>query len=200
VVYDVLQIDGFHLRAGWCILVATHQGRTITYQWCSRESQAAWGALFTRIPEPTVVVCDGGPGMHAALKTHWPNARIQRCLVHLQRNVRTHITTRSKTEAGKALWGLALRLTRVRTQADAAAWMQLLLQWENQFLYLTKKRSYKNQAAEVPAWVRPGQQWWYTHQRLRSGYQSLQRVIKAGHLFTFLDPALTELQVSPGHA
>lgn len=195
VVYDVLQIDGFHLRAGWCILVATHQGRTITYQWCSRESQAAWGALFTRIPEPTVVVCDGGPGMHAALKTHWPNARIQRCLVHLQRNVRTHITTRSKTEAGKALWGLALRLTRVRTQADAAAWMQLLLQWENQFLYLTKKRSYKNQAAEVPAWVRPGQQWWYTHQRLRSGYQSLQRVIKAGHLFTFLDPALTELQV-----
>jgi len=109
----------------------------------------------------------------------------------LQRNIRTHVTTRSKTEAGKALWGLAKRLTRVYTAADAEIWMQLLLQWEDQFLHLTKKRSYKDQTSEIPSWVRPGQQWWYTHQRLRSGYQSLQRVIKARHLFTFLDPVVT---------
>lgn len=89
-------------------------------QWCSRNSQAAWGALFQRPPAPTVVVCDGGPGMHAALKEHWPETRVQRCLVHLQRNVRKYTTTRSKTTVGKVLWGLALRLTRVKTPDGAA--------------------------------------------------------------------------------
>ena len=82
-------------------LVAISRGKVIAYQWCARESQAAWGALFKRLPEPVVVVCDGGPGMHAALKEHWPGARVQRCLVHLQRNVRKYVTTRSKTAAGK---------------------------------------------------------------------------------------------------
>ncbi len=150
-VYDIVQIDGFNLRTGWCILTARSRGKVIAYQWCARESQAAWGALFKRLPEPVVVVCDGGPGMHAALKEHWSTARVQRCLVHLQRNVRKYVTTRSKTAAGKALWGLALRLTRVYTPDDGAAWTRLLLAWEGEFLHLTKERTYRKHAIEVPA-------------------------------------------------
>ena len=133
--------------------------------------------------------------MHAALKEHWPNTRVQRCLVHLQRNVRKYVTTRSKTIAGKALWGLALALTRVNTPDDAEEWMRLLLSWEAEFLHLTKERTYRKQAVEVPSWARPGATWWYTHQRLRSGHQVLRRVIRSGHLFTFLDPRFPGLQV-----
>lgn len=195
VIHDVVEIDGFNLRTGWCILTARASGKVVAAQWCARESWAAWGALFTRLPEPVVVVCDGGPGMHAALKEHWPNARVQRCLVHLQRNVRKYVTTKSKTAAGKALWGLALRLTRVKTSDDAATWSKLLIEWESEFLHLTKERSYRKTAAEVPSWVRATQQWWYTHQRLRSGYQVLRRVIDRGHLFTFLDKELQPLGV-----
>lgn len=195
VVYDVVEIDGFNLRTGWCILTARAGGNVVAAQWCARESQAAWGELFKRLPAPTVVVCDGGPGMHAALKEHWPKARIQRCLVHLQRNIRKYVTTRSKTAAGKALWGLALKLTRVKTADDAAAWSKLLIEWEAAFLHLTKERTYRKTAVEVPSWVRATQQWWYTHQRLRSGYQVLRRVIDRGHLFTFLDKELAQLEV-----
>ncbi|WP_162903861.1 IS1249 family transposase [Leucobacter sp. wl10] len=194
-VYDVLQIDGFNLRTGWCVLTARYRGTVIAAQWCSREGYAAWSALMKRLPAPQVVVCDGGPGMHAALKEQWPNARIQRCLVHLQRNVRRYVTTRSKTAAGKALWGLALKLTKVKTIADAEKWTSLLLAWEGEFLHLTKERSYRKDTLEVPSWAKPGQTWWYTHQRLRSGHQVLRRVIRAGHLFTFLDPELTHLHV-----
>ncbi|SNU02395.1 hypothetical protein SAMN06298212_1531 [Ruaniaceae bacterium KH17] len=43
--------------------------------------------------------------------------------------------------------------------------------------------------------MKPTQQWWYTHQRLRSGHQVLRRVLKQGHLFTFLDPTLDSLRV-----
>lgn len=194
-IYGVIEIDGFNLRTGWCVLTARSRGKVIAYQWCARESQAAWGALFAKLPPPTVVVCDGGPGMHAALKEHWPQARVQRCLVHLQRNVRKYVTTRSKTAAGKALWGLALTLTRVKSADDAEHWTRLLLAWEAEYLHLTKARTYRKHALEVPSWARPGQQWWYTHQRLRSGHQVLRRVIRTGHLFTFLDPALAELGV-----
>ena len=43
--------------------------------------------------------------------------------------------------------------------------------------------------------MRETQQWWYTHQRLRSGYQVLRRAIDRGHLFTFLDKELQHLSV-----
>lgn len=131
--------------------------------------------------------------MHAALKAHWPTTRVQRCLVHLQRNIGKYVTTRSKTVAGKALWGLALKLTRVKTADDAAAWVKLLIEWESAFLPLTKERTYRRSAAEVPSWVRSSQQWWYTHQRLRSDYQVLSRVIDREHLFTFLGQGLHHL-------
>lgn len=158
VVYDVLQIDGFNLRTGWCVLIASHRGKVTAAQWCDRESQASWGALLARLPAPTVVVCDGGSGMHAALRAHWPDTRIQRCLVHLQRNVRTHVTTRSKTVAGKALWGLALKLTRVNTLTEAEAWVALVLTWEAEFLHPTQARTYRKTATEIPPWAKPGQQ------------------------------------------
>lgn len=91
--------------------------------------------------------------------------------------------------------GLALTLTRIRTTADAEAWSRLLLAWEAEFLHLTKQRSYRKHTAEVPSWVRPGQTWWYTHQRLRSGYQVFERVLRRGHVFTFLDPDLHPLEI-----
>ena len=192
----MLQIDGFNLRTGWCILTARSRGRVIAYQWCSRESKAAWDALLQRIPAPVVTVCDGGSGLHAALAEHWPDTRVQRCLVHLQRNVRKYVTTRSRSNAGKALWQLALKLTRVRTVADAETWTGLFLAWEGQYLNLTKARTYRKNATIVPDWVKPTQQWWYTHQRLRSGYFVLRKQIEAGTVFTYLDPVLVRLEVS----
>lgn len=194
-VLNVVQIDGFNLRNGWCVLTARSRGKVVAYQWCARESQAAWAALLQRLPEPVVVVCDGGPGMHAALKEHWPGTRVQRCLVHVQRNIRKYVTTKSKTTAGKTLWGLALRLTRIRTAADAEVWTRLFLAWESEYLALTKERTYRKYAVEIPSWTRPSQQWWYTHQRLRSAHQVFQRSLKSGHLFTFLDPVLVKLKV-----
>lgn len=187
-VHNLIQIDGFNLRTGWCVLTARSHGKVVAYQWCARESQAAWSALFQRLPEPAVVVRDGGPGMYAALNTHWPKVRAQRCLVHLQRNVRKYVTTRSKTAAGTTLGGLALQLTRVHTPDDAEAWTKLLLAWESAFLHLTKERTYRKHATEIPHWARPGQTWRHTHQVLR-------RVIRAVHLFTFLDPRLQTLNV-----
>mgnify|MGYP003450236458 CR=1 FL=1 len=195
-VFDEVQLDGFNLRTGWTLLIASVDGKPVAYQWAGSENQAAWSALLTQLPAPTVVISDGASGLKGALAEHWPDTRIQRCLVHVQRNVRRYVTSRARTPAGKGLWGLALKLTRVKDRDAMDAWLLLLSQWEAEFLHLTKQRTYASSGALRPAWARPGQTWWFTHQRLRSGHQVLQRLIKAGHLFTFLDPALDEITIA----
>lgn len=194
-VYDEIQIDGIYLDAGWCCLIAITSGKVIDWQWCDREKAIAWKQLLNRIPPPIVVVCDGGGGLAAAVEESWPDTWVQRCLVHVQRNVRTYLTSQPRTEAGKALWGLAKRLTKITTLDEATAWMVLLNDWHHLYGHLVRERTYRTQltvpglGGVFPDWVRPGQRWWYTHERLRKAYRLLAKLVERGHLFTFLDPS-----------
>lgn len=198
-VYDEVQIDGIYLSSKWCCLIASAGGKVIAWQWCDREKTAAWKALLEQVPPPTVVVCDGGSGLLPAVAEAWPNTRIQRCLVHVQRNVRTYLTTKPRTDAGKALWALARRLTRVTTAEDAVAWLQTLNEWHAVFGHLTRERTYRaqlGQARSVPDWIRPGQRWWYTHDRLRRAYRLLAKLAERDQLFTYLAPEHADLDIA----
>lgn len=73
------------------------------WQWCDTEKKAAWAALLARFPAPTVVITDVGSGIAAALSECWSESAVQRCLVHVQRNVRTYLTGRPGTEADRTL-------------------------------------------------------------------------------------------------
>lgn len=42
-----------------------------------------------RVAEPLVVVCDGSGGIRKAVKTYWPNTKIQRCLFHIGLNIKS---------------------------------------------------------------------------------------------------------------
>lgn len=164
-IHDEVQVDGFYLSSNWCCLIASTRGQVIAWQWCDREKSIAWQALMHRVPAPTVTVCDGGTGLLPAIAVAWPDAKIQRCLVHVQRNVRTHLTSRPKTDAGKALWGLARSLTRITTTEQAIVWLHHLHAWHDLHGHLTRERTYLGQQRDgrpAPAWLRPGQRWWYT--------------------------------------
>jgi hypothetical protein len=197
-IYDEVQLDGIYLSSHWCALIASHRGKVLAWQWCDREKTIAWRVLLQRLPPPQVVVCDGGPGLHAALNQDWPDTRVQRCLVHVQRNVRTQLTSRPRTDAGKALWGLAKTLTRIGSLDEATAWLGHLNDWHTLHGHLIKARTYRDQlrGAAVPAWVRPGQRWWYTHDRLRRAYRLLERLARDEHLFTYLVPDFAGLSIS----
>ncbi|WP_461184236.1 transposase, partial [Trueperella pyogenes] len=84
----------------------------IAYQLCDKESKAAYTALLSRIPAPAVVTTDGDKGALAAIKACWPTTSIQRCLVHIQRNIRRITTSKPRTEQHKALYKLAVNLTK----------------------------------------------------------------------------------------
>jgi hypothetical protein len=196
VIHPWVQLDGIHLSGGWCALIALGPAGVIAWQWCDTEKTAAWTALLQQIPAPDAVVVDGGSGLLSALRAVWPAARVQRCLVHVQRDVRRHLTGRPRTDPGRALWALTRALTRIVTLDDAARWLTRLNDWHTVHGHLVRARTHRAQAEFVPGWVRPGQRWWYTHDRLRRAYRLLEPLARDQVLFTCLDPALPGLDAT----
>lgn len=194
-IYDQVQIDGIYLGS-WSCLIAISGEHVMGWQWCDTEKKVAWAALLARFPPPLVVITDGGSGLASALKEQWPQTLMQRCLVHVARNVRTYLTNRPRTEAGKALLRLSKALTRLASIEEATAWMRQLNTWYSLHGKLVKERTYRGQNTAVPSWVRPTQRWWFTHDRLRKAYRLLERLTHEGFLFTYLEPEHANAQIA----
>lgn len=195
-VHDQIFIDGTYIAHGWCVLVAATTDGVIAYQLCAKESKAAYTALLSRIPAPAVVTTDGDKGALAAIKACWPTARIQRCLVHIQRNIRRTTTSKPRTEQHKALYKLAIDLTKITTTKDAIDWHKALAAYHALYDAWLNEKTYRHQVAadQIPSWARHNKKWWYTHKHTRTIVRSLDHYIKDGVLFTFLDPELSTSQ------
>ena len=195
-VHGQIQMDGIYLGRGWCALIAIAGGKVIGWQWCDTEKKAAWLGLLEQFPAPSVVIIDGGSGLAAALAQAWPETRVQRCLVHVQRNVRTYLTLRPRTEAGRSLRRISLALTRISTREEASKWILALNHWHTEHGELIKARTLaRDYRGTRPVGLRPGQSWWYTHDRLRKAYRLMERLHQRGQLFTYLAPELEELGI-----
>ena len=167
-------VDGIWVGS-WCLLIAvTEKLQVLAWQWCARESTAAWVALLERIPAPGVIVCDGGTGIASAVRQVWPETQTQRCLFHAQMNVRRHLTLKPRTDAGRRLLALSRMLSAVREEDDVIAWRLNVEAWWQAYGHLTKERS------------TDGRAWWFTHDRLRKAWQLLSRLSQDGTLFTYV--------------
>lgn len=168
-------VDGIWVGS-WCLLIAvTEHLQVLAWQWCARESTAAWTALLERIPAPAVIVCDGGAGIASAVRQTWPQTRTQRCLFHVQMNIRQHLTLRPRTDAGRRLLTPSRALSAVTTVEDAIDWQVRLDHWWRAHGHLTKERT-----------IREGR-WWFTHERLRKAWLLLRKLTREDVLFTWLD-------------
>ena len=127
--------DGTYMGHGWCLIIAIdgQTGEVLDWQWCAHESKAAYLALFSRLPAPDVLIADGLRGAEAACTQAWPGTRIQRCLVHVQRNTRTGLTSRPRLQAGRELKRLSDRLTSVETAGQAVRWGEALNAWHERW-------------------------------------------------------------------
>ena len=82
------------------------------------------------VPDPTIghtgriydQIFIDGTYTASAIKQCWPSTVIQRCLVHAQRVVRRYTTSRPRTDAGRTIYQLALKLTRISTIDQASQW------------------------------------------------------------------------------
>lgn len=174
-IHHAILIDGIWIGT-WCLLIAvSDKGDLLAWQWCGRETTAAWTALLEQVPAPAVIVSDGGSGLPSALRACWPETKHQRCVFHLQMNTSRHLTRNPRTDAGRALRGLVMKLSDVHDEDTAIAWQLQLEQWWQAFGHLTRERTM----------FRNGQ-WGFTHDRLRKAWLLIRKVAGDGVLFTWI--------------
>ncbi|WP_241218368.1 IS1249 family transposase [Bifidobacterium castoris] len=198
VVHHVVMADGTWVN-GWCLLTAIDgtDGEVLAWQWCSHESTAAYQALFAQLTPPDVLVCDGMKGILKACHEAWPDTRIQRCLVRVQRDTRADLTSKPRLQAGRELERLADILTRVHDADAAVRWGGALNAWHERRKRMLSERTYAKDTPDDPRAATSRGGWWWTHLPLRRAYLRLERLFKDGTLFCFLDPALNTLGPVP---
>ena len=112
--YDfiALMIDGIRLAEGVWVIVAMGidiEGNKmmLDFEEGSSENSTAVGDLIKRLRDrgvdsredrPLLVVRDGSKAIKKAVKKHWPNAKQQECLVHMQRHTRDKLRMRDRAD------------------------------------------------------------------------------------------------------
>lgn len=177
-IHRVVYVDGIYLARDLVVLIASTDRAVLSWYIARAETSRAWEALLAPIPEPLVVVSDGGTGFERARRAVWPNARVQRCVFHAFCQVKRHTTSRPRLHAGAELYGLARDLLHIETLHQAERWRERYFEWCGFWADFLEERSWSEG------------RYGYTHERLRKARSSLSALVSKGTLFTYLDPEL----------
>jgi hypothetical protein len=181
----VLVLDGTSVVPRVCMmLIAGDADRNKPIDWraVDRESYGSWMPFLAKMSDqgvrPKVVVCDGQRGLLKAISTVWPEARVQRCLIHVIRQASSWLTQNPKTVAGQELLALVRLLGSIRTRRQKRRWIRAFKYWLRRHHGFLKERSHGE-----------GKHWWYTHRKLRGVRSLLANAVP--DLFRFVsDPTI----------
>ena len=121
------------------------------------------------------VTCDGLSNTIKAVRKVSPNTIIQRCTVHIQREVLTWLTRNPKSQAGVELRQIVRRLHLIKNRNDWGYWIVDLIKW-----YETYKE-YVNEKTYYPQTKR----YWFTHKSVRRAFIHIKRALP--DMFHYLD-------------
>lgn len=181
----VLVLDATSIEARRCVmLIAGDADRRSPVSWgaSARECAGSWTPFLSGLRRhdvaPRYVVCDAQKGLLKAIREVWPDARVQRCLIHVTRQARTWLTMHPKTSAGAELLGIIRVLSSVRTRRQKRRWVRRFRRWQKRHAKFLKERT-----------LGVGRHWWYTHRKLRAVRSLVANAIP--DLFRFVsDPSV----------
>jgi len=181
----VLVLDATSVVPRKCMLLIAGDGdhhRPVSWMDAPRESYASWRTFLMDLMQkgliPAIVVCDGQRGMLKAIREIWPNAHIQRCIVHIIRQSCAWLTRNPRTRAGHELLILVRLLSLIRTKRQKRRWIRAFRYWNRRHTPFLKERTYSMSG-----------RWWYTHRKLRGTRSLLRNAIP--DLFRFVtDPTV----------
>ena len=176
----VLHIDGIMISKNVWVLIACTDKYVISWYLARSENSRSWKALLLRLPKPAVVITDGNNGILKALKSIWPDVPVQRCLFHIQNQIKRYTTMRPKLQAGKELYRLSKLLSKITTYNQAQAWADAYVDWCFKWENFLLERTIDEYNQTV-----------YKHRRLRSARRAVNRVLAENTMFTYLNPLLT---------
>lgn len=173
--HDVVFLDGIWLRRKAVVLVAVADGHVVGWHLAQSECGSAWAALMLRIPAPKMAVCDGSPGFAAAAKAAWPDTKVQRRTFHAPNRIKRCTTLNPRLDAGIELLGIANKLKDAKDAEPAATWLleynARCVKWADFLKGYTVKDGRRV----------------YTHERLRKARRILNKLVKEGAMFTFVE-------------
>ena len=180
-----LLIDGTFLPNGLClILYYDHDIRYVQlYRTSSqekfREIQQDLKALKSLGIQVYSVTCDGRKSILKAVAKVYPQAVIQRCVVHVKRQCRAYLSARPKLQASKELLFISNQLTAIKTQEQCSFWLLQLHKWHQVHKNTLQEESVNTLKNE----------YWYTHKGLHQAYTLIINALP--HLFSYLnDPQI----------
>lgn len=176
-VFDVLFVDGIYISKNLVVLIACNRSHVVAWHLAESECSASWASLMLKVAPPAMVVTDGGTGFKKAARAIWPNSRIQRCLVHVKRQVVRKTTMNPKLDCGRELLRIARALPKVKDANAAAKWMAEYAGWCSRWERFLREFTLRDGRKQ------------YVHERLRSARHSLNGLVRDGTLFTFVEMA-----------
>ena len=90
---------------------------------------------------PLSFTVDGNRQVTRLLRVLWPDAVIQRCLVHIQRQGLSWCRNSPKTAYARQLRQIFLQVTRIDTVADRKDFLNLVSAWEARYGYEIRNRT-----------------------------------------------------------
>ena len=180
-----LLIDGTYFNNGLCLIL--YYDYDIQYVQLYRETNKE---KYKEIKEDLEnlrklgvevysVTCDGHLAILKAVMKVYPQAVIQRCVVHVKRQIRNYLSTNPRLEQSKQLLSISNKVTRIETMEASAYWLVEFYRWyEENKAFINEK--VLNPDTEMS---------WYKHKKLHLATSHIINAIP--HLFCYLnDPAI----------
>ncbi len=123
------------------------------------------------------VTCDGAANILKAVRKVCPEAVLQRCTVHIAREITTWLTHKPKSDAARNLLELVRLLGQVETNEQAQLWTRAFIDWYRKYELFINERTVDDQTCR----------WWYTHKMLRRSAWHIRRALPEMFAYTHYD-------------
>ncbi len=137
--YKYLIYDGtyFHKTGCFISLMDAISQKTIAHIYTKKEGYRWIYPWFSSLKErglnPLYITMDGERSAIRAIHELWPQARIQRCLYHIQREGMRWLRTYPKTQAGKDLRCLLKTLCQINSAEERDRFIAAYAQWLDRY-------------------------------------------------------------------
>jgi Transposase, Mutator family len=178
-----LLIDGSYFTNGLClILYYDHDIRYVqlyreTNQEKYREIKEDLENLKRLGVEVHSITCDGHKAILKAVRKVFPEAKLQRCLVHIKRQVKNYLSHKPKLNQSLELLRIANRITGIKTHEQRNEWLKLFYDWYE------FNKMFVNEQSKSDGTGR----FWYTHKNLHAACSLL--ILALPNMFYYLDDA-----------
>lgn len=176
-----LLIDGTYFSNDLCLIL--YRDNSIKFTQLYRLTDGEWyeelaedlSNLLRLGVQIESITCDGHKALLKAVKHVCPHVSLQRCLIHIQRMCGIWLSTKPKSDAGKELRNIILKLHLINDKTQRDYWIVSLVNWHETY------KLYLNQKTINPETGR----YWFTHKLVRRSFMVIKNALP--DMFRYLD-------------